>query len=138
MARSFARRYVVWTRYGPSSLMYYTLDENKNAVKHCGSVKSHLAWIDSLPRSSDWYVRKTGLGVQIGYDRIGDNTLVSTVFLGIDHAFGACEQPVLWETMVFIDGSGSWQDRYCTYEEAKLGHERVCEKIRKEGLSWAT
>lgn len=52
------------------------------------------------------------------------NALVSTVFLGIDHGFSEDGSPVLFETMVFVDGdmSGEFQHRYCTEEEAKAGH----------------
>lgn len=49
---------------------------------------------------------------------------VSTVFLGINHAFGD-GPPVLFETLVFapddsaIDGE---MERYCTRDEAIVGH----------------
>lgn len=49
--------------------------------------------------------------------------LVSTVFLGLDHSFGAGD-PVLFETMVFDAEAGdNWMCRYCTWEEAVRGHE---------------
>jgi hypothetical protein len=46
------------------------------------------------------------------------------VFLGIDHAFGH-PQPVLWETMVFVDGEGTDTYRYMSREAAIVGHNRV-------------
>lgn len=48
---------------------------------------------------------------------------VSTVWLGIDHAWNG-GPPVIFETMVF-GGDGSADDdcrRYCTEDEAKQGH----------------
>ena len=48
---------------------------------------------------------------------------VSTVFLGIAHAFGN-NRPLLFETMVF-GGSEDYQERYATWEEAEKGHDRV-------------
>lgn len=62
---------------------------------------------------------------------------ISTVFLGIDHGLGGNEKPVLFETMVFKNGSGSeiYQERYCTYEEAEDGHKRACDKFDPESVA---
>lgn len=49
---------------------------------------------------------------------------VSTVFLGIDHAYSG-EKPVLFETMIFGGEHDEYQERYHTLEEAMLGHERA-------------
>lgn len=75
-----------------------------------------------------------------------DKFEVSTVFLCLDHSRGR-NRPILFETMIFdtsapdhdwsklatgeettSDGSrwlDLWCDRYCTWDEAKAGHERV-------------
>ena len=58
--------------------------------------------------------------------------LVSTVFLGLDHDFPYnSEEPILWETMVF---GGPWryepQERYTSYEDAVVGHERWVRKTK--------
>lgn len=51
---------------------------------------------------------------------------VSTVFLGIDHGFSA----ELWfESMVFGGENDQHQERYRTYGEALLGHERIVEAL---------
>jgi len=53
---------------------------------------------------------------------------VSTVFLGLDHRFGA-GPPLVFETMVFggeLDGDC---DRYSTYDEAELGHVNMVNKV---------
>ena len=60
----------------------------------------------------------------------GESISVSTVFLGIDHRHGEGE-PVLFETMVFGGNYDGYQDRYCTYDEAVLGHYIVCEMVDK-------
>jgi hypothetical protein len=61
---------------------------------------------------------------------------VSTVFLGLDHRFGDDGPPVLWETLVFVDGDGGEGDRYCTREEAAAGHARWVETmIEREKLA---
>jgi hypothetical protein len=56
----------------------------------------------------------------------GDRSLVhivSTVWLGLDHAHGD-GPPILFETMVFGEGSWTEQDcqRYTTELEARIGH----------------
>lgn len=56
----------------------------------------------------------------------GSEVTVSTVFLGIDHNFGMSGRaPVLWETMVFVEGEGHDQYRYTSREDAIRGHNRV-------------
>ena len=57
----------------------------------------------------------------VAKDQVGD-VLVSTVFLGLDHAFNE-DRPVLFETLVF--GGERDQDmwRYHTWQEAVAGHE---------------
>jgi len=71
---------------------------------------------------------------------------VSTVFLTLDHGFNAFNTPVLFETMVFYkpktviisavssDGRDVFQCRYCTWEEAKEGHEEVVKALNKGTL----
>lgn len=57
---------------------------------------------------------------------------VSTVFLGIDHAFNP-DKPILFKTMVF--GSKKYEDFqqiYHTWDEAKKGHEQILQAIRKD------
>lgn len=53
---------------------------------------------------------------------------ISTVFLGMDHNhmrhfFGG--NPVLFESMVFGGPLNGHQERYCTWEEAELGHATI-------------
>lgn len=64
--------------------------------------------------------------------------LVSTVDLGLDHNFGVGE-PLYYETMVFeLDEDeyiktfeDLYMERYATEEQAKEGHKRIVEMIRK-------
>lgn len=58
---------------------------------------------------------------------------VSTVFLGLDHNWSMQEnaKPILFETLVFggvLDGE---MDRYFTKEEALLGHQNMCQRVRE-------
>lgn len=63
-------------------------------------------------------------------ETIGDSE-VSTVFLGLDHAFGG-EVPVLWETMVFGGKLDQEQER-CggKRSEALLMHEAMAKMVRE-------
>ena len=52
---------------------------------------------------------------------------VSTVFLGIDHSFGD-GPPLLFETMIFGGEHDEDVERYSTWDEAEVGHKKMCEK----------
>lgn len=57
---------------------------------------------------------------------------VSTVFLGLDHAFDEKGSPLLFETMVF-GGHRHFeneQTRCGTWDEAVLMHHDMCERVR--------
>jgi hypothetical protein len=54
---------------------------------------------------------------------------ISTVFLGIDHAFGG-GPPLLYETMVFGGPLDGFTARYHDRESALRGHQKVCRKVR--------
>jgi hypothetical protein len=67
------------------------------------------------------------------------NLVVSTVFLGVDHAFDYTGKsaPVLWETMVSGGGGilggfgyGDIQQRYTSREAALRGHEELVRDLK--------
>lgn len=53
---------------------------------------------------------------------------ISTVFLGIDHAFGT-SGPVLFESMIFGGEKADLQHRYPTWDQAEMGHKLLVAKI---------
>ena len=55
---------------------------------------------------------------------INDEINVSTVFLGLDHSFGG-GPPLLFETMIFGGEHDQYQDRYETWAQAEIGHEKA-------------
>jgi hypothetical protein len=59
--------------------------------------------------------------------QIDTDEMVSTVFLGLDHAISG--RPLLFETMVFGGEFDQVQERYTTWEEAEKGHQRVVEMV---------
>ena len=59
-----------------------------------------------------------------------DDVFISTVFLGLDHAWDS-DIPVLWETMIFGgEHDQSYQERYTSYEDALEGHQRAIDLIK--------
>jgi len=61
----------------------------------------------------------------VGRDKLQDGTVVSTVWLGIDHSLGS-KEPVIFETMVFNPAGESLDcRRYCTEAEALEGHQQA-------------
>lgn len=52
------------------------------------------------------------------------NVRVSTVFLGIDHAY-LNGPPMLFETMIFGGEHDEYCERYSTWEQAEKGHEEA-------------
>ena len=65
---------------------------------------------------------------RVALTNIGD-TIVSTVFLQIDHAWEG--QPLLFETMVFEGIFDMESERTSTWDEAVEAHERMCERVRQ-------
>lgn len=102
------------------------LDKDHNPVP--ATIEEMSVW---QQRDRDWRVDETHIGP----------FRISTVFLGIDHAFGRGE-PLWFETMIFggnDDGStADYQDRYTTWAQAVAGHRKACgllETARRK-LTW--
>jgi hypothetical protein len=72
---------------------------------------------------------------RVAETKIGDS-LISTVFLGIDHGFGG--DPLWFETMVFGGPFDQEQHRYQTYEESEYGHKMMIKKIEENSLDQTT
>ena len=64
-------------------------------------------------------------------DSMQGDVRVSTVFLGLDHSFSDHGPPVLFETMVFVNGSSVDCERYSTWDEAETGHARWVRQVFK-------
>jgi hypothetical protein len=67
--------------------------------------------------------------------QLGDDTIngarISTTFLGIDHAPRTSSgPPIVWETMIFGGHFDGIQERYASREDALIGHQRWCDRVR--------
>jgi len=72
-----------------------------------------------------WATFKTNYGRCQKRETVAEGIDVSTVFLGIDHSYVKGGPPILWETMIFGGKHDQYQDRYATYDEAMIGHEKA-------------
>lgn len=107
------------------AIEYYDIDRN----------------IISLMEWADMYESEKNL---IAQEHIG-HYFISTVLLGLDHNWGRIfkhsvieRRPIIFETMVFDESPSekgedldNYMERYCTKEEALLGHKRICDEIRE-------
>lgn len=82
--------------------------------------------VDELLLWGAWFETEDRI---VARDTIGDS-MVSTVFLGIDHNFFGEGEPILWETLVFGGAHGGRMSRYSSYEDAMVGHEEMCDLVR--------
>ena len=101
----------------------YLLDENNNPYM----VHSMEVWIKGWKEQRE--IKKTYIG----------NTLVSTIFLGFDHAFLGGNRPILFKTMVFFtDDPKDEQEhqwRYATWDEAIEHHDEIVDTIQSTGMT---
>ena len=96
---------------------WYILDNNNKPVAK--PVLEAAQWLEDNDH------RRT-----VKRDEIGD-ILVSTVFLGLDHAWNS-DVPVLWETMIFGGEHDQYQERYISYEDAVEGHQKALNLVNNK------
>jgi hypothetical protein len=95
------------------SQLYYILDGHRPVAV---DLMTWSRWFEKADRK----VRKSELE---------DGRVVSTVFLGVDHAFGD-GPPLVFETMVFpVDSDQEICERCATWEQAEAQHEQVLASI---------
>jgi len=109
--------------------MYYDRDGNEISTAEWaemveGDHKRMEEWTDGdLPEEEEPWTNK-----RVGNTNVGE-LLVSTVWMGLNHAFGA-GPPLIFETMVFgLDDGDELMFRYSTLEEAEAGHLRVVNRL---------
>ena len=71
--------------------------------------------------SDQRFIEKTEIG----------ETLISTVFLGLNHNFFSGSYPLIFETMIFGGPHDQSMWSYLTREQARSGHREACELVRK-------
>lgn len=101
----------------------YILDDQHNPIK-CDDLFEWDRWMESADR----VVARTTIDTDVR---------VSTVFLGLDHSFWVrgedeSNKPIVFETMIFGGPLDQYQERYATWEEAKIGHDEAVKKALAE------
>lgn len=95
---------------------HYILDENKQVVK-----ADALEWARWLEDSKE--------GRRVCYD-VTDHGTVSTVFLGLDHAWGG-GPPMIFETLVIGGEYDGEMERYSTWQQAEDGHAAMLKRVHR-------
>lgn len=93
----------------------YILDGHKPVIE-----KNLFAW-------AKWYETANR---HVAKTEITKDIFVSTIFLGLDHAYGFDEKPLLFETMIFGGSLDQEMNRYSTWDEAEEGHKDLVEKTK--------
>jgi hypothetical protein len=100
----------------------YILDVRGEPVP-CDDVAAWAFWFETADRrvAQDMDEGEGAAGVR-----------VSTVFLGLDHAF-AGGPPILWESLVFGGALDGEQRRYTSRAAALEGHQELCRLVAQAG-----
>lgn len=70
-------------------------------------------------------VQETGVDPwRVAFTEVGKNRSVSTVFLGLDRSYFGGD-PLVFETITFVNGSAETLNRCSTWEQAEALHERT-------------
>jgi len=98
---------------------WYILDENNKPVV-ASAINEYVDWEEANPTKK-----------AVKQENVNDDIYVSTVFLGLDHAWDS-NIPVLWETMIFGGDHDQYQERYTSYEDALEGHQIALNLVNKQ------
>lgn len=95
-------------------------------------IDEYMAWMQRHkygPRSVNYKDNPEDL-TRVGWTEIEPGIEVSTVFLGLDHGWGD-GPPILFETMTFGGPHDGDCERYSTWNEAVVGHERAVRDAKR-------
>ena len=96
--------------------MWYIL-KYKKPIK--ATIEEYSKWISKNPKQ------------KVVKQELINDSKVSTVFLGLDHGWEN-NVPILWETMIFGGKEDMYQDRYTSYKEALVGHEKAVNLVKNK------
>jgi hypothetical protein len=71
----------------------------------------------------EWINQFKRFNRKVKHSKLSTDVEISTVFLGMDHAFDSDGPPMLFETMIFGIEDDSYQTRCSTWEQALAMHE---------------
>lgn len=100
-------------------MAWYILDENNKPIR--STIVDYGKWLQENPEKK--VVKQEDI----------DDIRISTVFLGLDHAWPKDNvKPLLWETMIFGGEHDQYMDRYTSYEDALKGHQIALNLVNKQ------
>ena len=98
----------------------YILDGHEPVT--CFDLMTWGRWMETADR----HVANTMIGDGVH----GVGVHISTVFLGLDHNFGAEGPPILFETLVFGGEQDEYMLRYTTWKKAEAGHKKTVSMVK--------
>jgi hypothetical protein len=104
----------------------YITDSDGEPIS-CISGKVWAEWIENIKNRR--VARDQIVGVR------GGATVVSTMFLGVDHNFGFAGPPLLWETLIMGGEYDGYMRRYSTRASALKGHAKAVEIVKGKSTS---
>lgn len=63
-----------------------------------------------------------------------DGTSVLTSYLGWNEQYFHDRPPLVWETLIYLQGRDTWQMRYVTKAAAHQAHEKIVKALERSGL----
>lgn len=91
---------------------------------------------DGNPISSgEWQKAFGTVDRRVAYTNLGRRGRVSTVWLGLDHGYGA-GPPLIFETLVFDGPLEGEMLRYSTEQDARTGHEFMVMRLTTLSGDW--
>ena len=115
------------------------MDKSSGNIKKGGMMRDkYILDGKQTVECNDWekwsaWLEENDLKRHVADELVGE-VRVSTVFLGVDHAYGGRRSgpPMLFETMVFGGSLDGEQERCTTWEQAEAMHKNMVERVKAE------
>lgn len=101
----------------------YILDADGRTPILCDDVLTWAAWFEKPEHR------------RVARTELPWGTVISTVFLALNHNWSDYGTPILWETMIFGGACDEFQRRYSSYRQALIGHNVAVEMARSRDLA---
>lgn len=96
----------------------YILDADGRTPIECDDVLVWACWFEKHEHR------------RVARTKLPWGTVISTVFLALNHNWSDHGAPILWETMIFGGACHDFQRRYSSYRQAIIGHNVAVEMAR--------
>lgn len=108
--------------------IYWNLDDRRFEPGHMYYNRDGTPQEDGL----EWSRMFQNSDRRVALDKLPNGIEVSTVFLGVNHAFDRSAPPLIFESIAFgPDRSDVGMERYTTEEQARCGHKKMVHKMKR-------